>query len=276
MPKTDLRARGDPRPSALHLPQEEPPEEPGDAGRRGRARKAGQAPKPAPAKRFIEPYPFTEPQRQAIAAALTHIGLGDATAREIFIGAIAYDLAVLDDALARRGDTATPAREPAPATAAPADPSSAADTAVTALARPAQALADALAALDADSRTRLQDALGNSDRYRRDYGGAYLDALAGELTRLAAAAGTLSRPAATGSATAPKPRRKPRAASAPRSAADSGLGFIRHAAKVFEQCFEAKPAADGAFTRALGSIAEITGVAIPLDAPLLRHALGAD
>ncbi len=58
-----------------------------------------------PAKRFVEPYPYTDEQRAAIAATLATDGVGDDTAREIFIGAIAYDLALLEAA----------AKEPAPA-----------------------------------------------------------------------------------------------------------------------------------------------------------------
>ncbi|WP_058555260.1 hypothetical protein [Thiohalocapsa sp. ML1] len=279
MPKTDWRARGDPPPSALHPPPDELPNDPADDDRRNRGRrKAGPAQTAAAGKRFIEPFPFTAAEREAIAADLAQAGLGDTTAREIFIGAIAYDLAVLDDALGRRpAPSATAAPEPAMAPEAGPPAADAAQTEPE-LARQAHALAAALDALDAASRSRLSAALTDGDRYRRDYGGAYFDALTGEIKRLATAATALSCPAAPGAAPPPKPRRKPRAASMParRSPGDIATGFIRHAAKVYEQCFDAKPTPDGAFARALGSIAATTGIPIPIDPTLLRRALGAD
>ena len=61
-----------------------------------------------PAKRFVEPYPYTDEQRAEIAAALATDGVGDDTAREIFIGAIAYDLALLQAAASE------PAQAPSP------------------------------------------------------------------------------------------------------------------------------------------------------------------
>jgi hypothetical protein len=62
-----------------------------------RAREAAEKPAKAgpPAKRFVEPYPYSDEQRAAIAAAIAAEGIGDEMAQDIFIGAIAYDLAAL-------------------------------------------------------------------------------------------------------------------------------------------------------------------------------------
>jgi hypothetical protein len=303
MPKSDWNARtttGYGRPA--RTPPKEALLEPDD-GRAGGSAKRGSAsprqggrPKAASAelksaKRFIEPYPFTAAEHEAIGKALADAGLGDATAREIFIGAIAYDLAVLADVLARRapagpGSTDAASGKPAPS-AAPEPALRAAASQQPALVQPARALIDALGGLDDAERSRLLAALCAGDPYRRDYGPAYLDALVTELTRVADAAGT----PAPSSATGPPPRRKPRpqpgsrpeqrqttVTAAPNASAEtSAVAFLRHAAKVYEQCFDAKPepAASKAFAKTLTALAEATGIAIPRNGELLRRALDA-
>ncbi|WP_462330442.1 hypothetical protein, partial [Thiohalocapsa halophila] len=74
----------------------------------------------------------------------------------------------------------------------------------------------------------------------------------------------------------PAPAQPPPAA--PASAADAeamALAFIRHAAKVYEQCFDDRPAAaaEGPFAQVLRSIAEATDIAIPTDTAMLQRAL---
>ena len=278
-----------------------------------RAREAAEKPAKAgpPAKRFVEPYPYSDEQRAAIAAAIAAEGIGDEMAQDIFIGAIAYDLAALK-ANCEPPPADQPAEEPTDATAAaPADqapaepaagpaaaqPASAAAPAAAApapappadaaLAASARALAAALSALDATQRAALAEALGEADRFARTHDDAYLEAVARELEAIAGAVDALTAAAPPGVAEPPAapagdalPAEPPAPAiveipEADRAAAGA-TAFIRHAASVWEQCFDAPPAAEtsGAFARVLGTIAETTGVPIPTDAAALDAALG--
>jgi hypothetical protein len=295
-----------------------------------------------PAKRFVEPYPYTDEQRAAIAAALATDGIGDDTAREIFIGAIAYDLALLQAATAETPpapdpasvqspvQTAVPTSEPAHAepgeesksdTLTPEDPERLvvdsidagpdseplAGSSLASLSETACSLAASLRALDHDQRRALGVALQRSDAFDRSHDEGYLNAVASESERIAQAAGDLaaapvsepvleplsesasqpvSQPASTAppkaapETPAPPTRSEARAASAPaQSAAASphpaALAFIRHAANVFEQCFDHPPAlkANEPFARVLSSIGKTTGIPVPSQVRVLRQAL---
>ncbi|MCG6943556.1 MAG: hypothetical protein LJE69_20185 [Thiohalocapsa sp.] len=297
MPKTDWSERNAPTP---RQPWRMPPhaatdgEHAGDVGkskRTARARNQNQPPAGKPKKHFVEPYPYTAEQRKTVSEALADCGLGDATAREIFIGAIAYDLAVLKAALATRTEPQSVA-EPPPAAAKIAERQPLAtrsgSQAERQLAERAQALLQALDALDEPACAALLSALTGSDPFRRDYGPAYLGALQVEVSRIARAAAAIAG-ATTGDAGPSEPargepeptppRRKPATArgkrSAPAADEKSALGFIRHAASVYEQCFDAgpDPAPDAAFARMLKAVAAATDIAIPTDSQLLRRAL---
>jgi hypothetical protein len=254
-------------------------------------------------KRFIERYPFSALQREAIDVALAEAGLGDAAAREIFIGAIAYDLALLADALARQAQPKVPSQprhSPRSATRRQAGAigktpvSTQAPVSVLAeLATRARAFAAALGDLDSATRNPLLSMLSHTDRYRRAHGPAYLQALASEALRVADAAVadpdpaeplTTQRPQRTSTADsgspslpdqAPIATPKPAPSSEP---ADVGTRtFIRHAAAVFEQCFDtaANPKTEGPFARALRALASATGIAVPTDPERLASALQA-
>jgi hypothetical protein len=251
-------------------------------GRGGRQTKPGKS-----RKHFVEPYPYTAEQRDAITRVLADSGLGDATAREIFIGAIAYDLALLAAALAEPDatPTATPATAPTPrrrpkaAKGAPAAADAPTD-AESGLAERARAFAAALSALDDAAQARLLTALTRTDPFRREYGAAYLEALATEADRLGAALAA-AEPGAPGSEAEPTAeplQATPAPATEPpptNLAADAGLAFVRHAASVYEQCFDARPdaAADAPFAKALRAVANVTGIPIPDDESLLRRTL---
>jgi hypothetical protein len=276
MPKTDWSARSSPpRRRPWLVPPEADGAQDGDRSPRGRAQGPGKAAAGRQRKHFVAPYPYTDNQRKAIDDALAARGLGDATAREIFIGAIAYDLAVLEAALTEQ--TAPP--EPPPAEAAAPKTTPAVTDAERELATHAGACAEALAALDADARQRLLTARAARDPLCRGYGAAYLDALAGELASLAALLTETSpgRPEPQPEVPEAPTVTPPPAAAAPgTSPDDSALAFIRHAASVYEQCFDARPAGDpdGPFAQALAAVTDATGIAIPTDAGLLRQALG--
>jgi hypothetical protein len=128
------------------------------------------------------------------------------------------------------------------------------------LATAAAALADALTALEPTAADRLLAGLKQADRFKRDYSADYLDALRGELARIATAA---EPPVA-----APEP---PRPAPLPEEA----KRFILRAADAFRDCFEQKPTAepDSPFLVALGAVVTATGIPIPTDPQTLAQVL---
>lgn len=304
MPKTDWSARSSPghRRPWLGPPGTDPAASPNTPN-------ATPAPSAKPRsaaskskKHFVEPYPYTAAQRTAIERALADCELGDATAREIFIGAIAYDLAVLAAGLDEQREPETSAPQAAATDTATAPEQAAsqpsgkrADAGAGAeerVAEHARALADALAALDVDTRAQLTHRLTDSDPLRRVYADAYVDALAAELAHLGhalsdaeASQDAASAPTAdTGpppsraraEPASPAPAQPPPAA--PASAADTeamALAFIRHAAQVYEQCFDDRPAAaaKAPFAQVLRAVAKATDTAIPTDTGLLQRAL---
>lgn len=300
MPKTDWSARSSP---GHRRPWLVPPGTDAAADPHLREGPASPSSKPGPGagkskRHFVEPYPYTAAQRRTIERTLADCGLGDATAREIFIGAIAYDLAVLAAGLAESAepepnalqaaatDTSTP---PEPVASRPG--SADADAAERIVAEHACALAEAIGTLAAQTRVDLTARLTDSDPLRRVYGDAYLDALAAELTHLgdALSSADTSRDAASAATTdtgqlqcrtrpaaaSPAPAQPPGASASAADTEAMALDFIRHAAQVYEQCFDARPAAsqDAPFAQLLGAIAEATDLALPSDPRLLQRAL---
>jgi len=297
MSKPDWSARSTPTPGERRLV---PPPPPTDAKRtetdkepkrnarsRGREQTGGAKPR----KHFVEPYPYTADQRDAITRALADCGLGDATAREIFIGAIAYDLAVLAAALKASAEPAPPEATGPPEPEALRESQASASLPVpnaADLAERARTLVRTLDALDESGRSALLTAVAEADPFRRDHGPAYLAALHAEIARLASAAATIADTGAVRTAPVAPPcgpnDRKPSSRksatirgkpSAGDKDAQSALSFIRHAASVYEQCFDARPdpAADAPFARVLTAVAAATGIRIPTGADLLRRAL---
>jgi hypothetical protein len=279
----------------------------GPGGQRGRggAGTAGRR-KRKDAKRFIEPFAYNDGQRAAIAEALEALGLGDEMTRDIFIGAIAYDLSVLDAALGQAADAASTAptadsshREDPPAldraktsastqaTPAQHDAPRQSSPSFRALAAKAAALEEALRDLPEPDRGRLLETLSAQDRFRRDHGLGYLKALQDELASLRAAASdptastgeepvadptSASMSAIGGDGPTPKAgASKP--AEAPRS--DAATAFIRHAASVYVQCFDTRPSPDagGPFALALKAVADATDIPIPVDDASLNSML---
>jgi hypothetical protein len=151
--------------------------------------------------------------------------------------------------------------------------------ALTELAEAARTLSGRLQTLDAESRTRLFQALHQGDRFQRGYDDAYLMALTGELTRLAEGAAPQPTAVATAeagpelpAATAPPPAPKKVPAPKPSPAARQ---FIIRAADAFEECFDQAPTAQvgGPFAAMLKALAVATGIRIPTDARSLAEIL---
>jgi hypothetical protein len=207
-------------------------------------------PKRPAGKRFVEPYRLTDEQRARLVAPLEEKKIGDDEGRTLFAAAMEYDLAGCR-ALAETAPTSIPAPPPAPAER---------DPALSALAAAAQALAEGLAALEPTAAGRLLAGLKEADRFKRDYGADYLDAISGELARIAAAA---EAPVA-----APKP---PKPAPVPEEA----KRFVLRAADAFRDCFEQKPTAqpESPFIVALEAIVAATAIPIPTDPRTLAQIL---
>ena len=234
------------------------------------------------AKRFVEPFQFDDAQRAAIIETLAGDNIGDDTAREIFVGAIAYDLAVLK--AAAEPPAPEPKQEAPTASAAPAEPAPkpalvAPVPSVPPLAGAARALAAEIGGLSEQDRQRLGEALRASDPFGRPHDANYLTAVLAEIQRIAEAADRIApSPAETAPAPGPaekKPapvRMRPKPPSAPSPAA---IAFIRHAASVYEQCFDTAPTAKASdpFAHVLAAITKAAGVPLPRQTQALRQAL---
>lgn len=242
------------------------------------------------APRFVEPYQFDGNQRAVIDAALVANGLGDGNARAIFIGAIAYDLAVLQSHAATT-PSPKPNSTPNPVTKQAVVP------AMTVVAEAARGLAACLAALDDKQLTALGAALQAADHFDREHDHGYWNAVRNEAERIAGAAVDLAsaqrdEPAASAhtdqpvrSADSSTPnavrtdvapgKTKSTARSLARSPDLAALTFIRSAADVYAQCFDEPPSAMAGepFARVLTAVGKTTGVAVPTQARMLKSAL---
>lgn len=277
-------------------------------GERGNAQPGADAvakpSQPSP-KRFVEPYPFDDEQRRLIDQALVDAGVADASGRAIFIGAIAYDVALLGaDMKADEARAETPA-ESRPQAAA-AERSAAKRVTDLDIERPslqtlkqlaeaAEQLRQGLNALDPTDTTRLIDALNAEDPFARGHGPDYLAAVTAELGRIAAACGRMldaagapdadqaagqadrapspppdTAPAGTGAARSEQRGRSDRRATHP-----AAQRFVEDAARVYREAFDLQPTsrARDPFARALRAIAKATGLPIPTDVATLKQVL---
>jgi len=238
------------------------------------------------AKRFVAPVRLDEAAREAIIGALESAGIGDASGREIFVGALGYDLANLLQAVADETQVARPASaglcnapaQPAAAELKRATALSAELAALGALTEAARSLQAQLTALDDGGRERLSAALRRTDRFARDHGAGYLAALDAELAHLAAAADAAK--AAAGFEGPPVPKPAPAKPAGRARAEAATLAFVRHVARVYSQCFDQAPSAktNAPFAKVLRIIAKLTDAPLTLTAETLRRALadGAD
>ncbi|ESQ14102.1 MAG: hypothetical protein N838_08770 [Thiohalocapsa sp. PB-PSB1] len=264
----------------------------------------------ATSKRFVEPYQYSDQQYAAIEAALAANGLEDGTARAVFIGALAYDLAVLQSRIPAPAEP--PASPESSVVKAIPDADMDAQTSVPA-ARPQQIepwmnlvetashLAAGLTALDDAERSELCTELRQSDPFDRACDAIYFNAVINEIQRIAQAADNHASKQAPKQLEqgAPEPSRPsersvkakpltPTAVKSGRINASAGgtfshpsapepadLAFIRHAAGIFAQCFDQPPSAKTTepFARVLRAVAKATGVAIPTQARVLKLAL---
>jgi hypothetical protein len=225
-------------------PREEPGSGPGE-------QRPGEIRTERRSSRFMGPAQLDETRKASIAAALEAANIGDEVGRQIFIGALEYQLSAFGPQLRRRDEG--PGEEP---------PSPPADDALIAVSEAAHALAERLGDLGESSQRSLAQTLIDHDRLGRRYDQAYLRLLACEIERIAQACRTAPQEAAEPEvpATDPGPSRD----------------LVAKLGSVYSDCFEEEPTAEagGRFATLLAVLSEETGLVIGHDPAFLADIIG--
>ena len=200
--------------------------------------------------RFLKSRQLDDAQRQAIAAALENLQVGDAEGRRIFVFALDYELTEYSNYLASR---------PPPAS----DEAIASGAALAQLETQLQTVTLQVRNLSSRHRSQLFDRMKVCDDYHRSYDHDYLEALLAELSRLQAACHDVSKSS----------KHSDRAA----DSRPEGR-FVGMLAKAYAECFEAAPDADssGLFASLLSSIGEQVGLDLDFDDASLELLLRSD
>lgn len=209
----------------------------------------------AAATRFVEPFRFDTKQRNSMLALMRRLRIGDTDGREIFMVAIAYDLAAY-----KQQQTSEPAPEPeTPATPQTAEPEG---LGMGPMASAIAALCEQIDTLDEGARERLVAELQRGDRFKRGYDSRYLTELRGELDLLAQVCATPT--AAAAPAEPPPPALSPQA-----------RHLLGRLANAYQDCFEDPPTPDpaGPFAQLVGLLCEIAAIDLPRDGDSLSQAL---
>lgn len=197
--------------------------------------------------RFVGATALDEGQRVRIAHALRERRIGDEVGRQIFIGALEYQLCAFGAQLGRQ--------EPQGPGRGADDPLERALRGVLAAAR---RLAELLRGLPEAARSELSGGLAREHADTRARADRRLTELAGEVERLAEAGGTAAETQAARSQPAPPAE------------------LLARLAKAYAECFEQAPTAEpeGPFQTTLDVVAEITGLVLAPKPALLARALG--
>lgn len=204
--------------------------------------------------RFVEPFRFDAKQKNALLQLLRRLRIGDTDGREIFMVAIAYDLAAYQ---AQAANAPAALEQPE----APQVPSSL-GLALEPMAAAVAGLCAQLDALDSLGRERLVAELQRGDRFQRGYDERYLTELRCELDLLGQVCST---PAQTGVQAPPQsPTLSPQA-----------RHLLARLANAYSDCFEDQPTADpeGSFAQVVAQLCQIAAIELPTDADSLTHAL---
>lgn len=207
----------------------------------------------AGATRFVEPFHFDDKQRNALLALLRRLRIGDTDGREIFMVAIAYDLAAYKQ---QQGSEPPPAQPPAPQSAEPQG------LGMGPMASAIAALCEQLDALDEEGRERLIAVLQQGDRFQRGYDARYLTELRCELDLLAQVCANPKTEATP--AQPPPPVLSPQA-----------RHLLARLANAYRDCFEDPPSADpaGPFAHVVIQLCQIAAIDLPTDEDSLGQAL---
>lgn len=214
--------------------------------------------------RFIGPAQLDEERRSHICESLEKKKIGDEIGRQIFIGAVEYQISAFAKQLERSAEAELePEPEPEPT---PPGLSTAVEETLQAIVGNAAGLSSLLRALPEEAKARVTETLAAQDGLDHGYDGRYLCELGLEIDRLGRAC--------IAAASAPAPR-KPESRPTPASAVSCEL--VAKLAEVFSDCFEMEPTADedGDFYAALKILGEVTGLAIAPGPEILEQVFGA-
>jgi hypothetical protein len=203
--------------------------------------------KAASGSRFVGATVLDEDQRAQIARELRERRIGDEVGRQIFIGALEYQLCAFGSQLKSQ----VPRDEPR-------EPDDPLERALRGVLTAARRLAGLLRELPGGARAELTRGLGGEKPAAQDGEARRLAELGVEVERLAEAGGA----AAETQAARPQP--------------EIPAELLARLAKAYAECFEKTPTADpeGAFQTTLGVVAEVTGIRLAPTPALLARALG--
>jgi len=211
---------------------------------------AEKKPKKPKGSRFVGATHLDDDQKARIGRALKRGKIGDEIGRQIFIGALEYQISAFAHQLTYRV-------EPEPRTARPTP---AVGKTLQAIVEKARALSGLLRSLPDDAKASLTTSLTAWDERGRGYDERYLWELGCEIDRLERACSAIGddlEPEETG----PDPA--------------SGHDFVVKLADIFSECFELEPTADedAPFRTSLLVLADVTGLVIGSEPAFLASIL---
>jgi hypothetical protein len=210
-------------------------------------------PKKPKGSRFVGPTHLDDDQKARICNSLEKQGIGDDIGRQIFIGALEYQISAFAHQLGRQVQM-----EPKKGGLR-----SAVEKTLQAIAEKARILSGLLRELPTDSKSSLTANLAARDERGRGYDERYLCELGCEIDRLERACSAIDHDLEPEEAE-PDPA--------------SSRDFVAKLANVFSECFEMQPSAeaDGPFRYSLQVVGDVTGLAIGSEPGFLAEVLAAE
>jgi hypothetical protein len=205
--------------------------------------------------RFVGATHMDDGQKARICMALKDKSVGDEIGRQIFIGAVEYQISAFAHRLEHR-----PEPEPEHRTGRP---NASLEKTLQAIVETARALSALLRELPDSAKTGLTKALAAQDELGRGYDERYLCGLGCEIDRL--------EHACTAAVDASGPKE-------PEADPDSSRAFVAKLAEIFVECFEMQATAqeDGSFRASLIVLGEVTGLVIGHEPEFLAQVLAAE
>lgn len=204
--------------------------------------------------RFVGPTQLGSEQRSRICEVLKQKKIGDEIGRQIFVGAVEYQISAFAGRLEAGGapDPETRSRDPA------------LDGTLQAIAEKAGILSALLRELSDSDGDRVIRTLTTQDSLGRSYDERYLCELGCEIDRLERACS-----AAVGDSEPQESETIPDSTAGPE--------LVAKLAGIFSECFEMEPTAEenGAFRASLRALGEVTGLVIGEEPALLAQVLAA-
>ncbi len=209
--------------------------------------------------RFVGATHLDDAQRAQICSALKKEKIGDEIGRQIFIGALEYEISNFAHRLEQRV-------APAPETSGL---SAALEKTLQAIVEKARVLSSLLRELPDGAKGSLTESLAVQDERGRGYDERYLCELGCEIDRLERACRVV--------AADPEPEPEPEPEPTVPDPASSG-DFVAKLANAFSECFEMQPAADadGPFRATLQVLGTVTGLVIGSEPEFLKIILKAE